>query len=169
MAGIHEAAEPQRRASRIRESVDAESFAAVATLLLPGWAPRIVSRSLGSTGHSGRIVHELWPMIASKMLTAAMAIALGLTLQGCNSTEKTTGSISVSASDGVAEAARLIRTLDISTHLQESARNYAAKQVSLGIAPKPALEQWIAEQRDRGAVIRCKSEVSSTAECIART
>jgi hypothetical protein len=92
-------------------------------------------------------------MIASKMLTAAMAIALGLTLQGCNSTEKTTGSISVSASDGVAEAARLIRTLDISTHLQESARNYAAKQVSLGIAPKPALEQWIAEQRDRGAVI----------------
>jgi hypothetical protein len=91
-------------------------------------------------------------MIASKMLTAAMAIALGLTLQGCNSTEKTTGSISVSASDGVAEAARLIRTLDISTHLQESARNYAAKQVSLGIAPKPALEQWIAEQRDRAVI-----------------
>ena len=119
--------------------------------------------------HSRRIDHELCPMIVSKMPAAAMVIACGLALQGCNSTESTTGSISVSATDGVAEAARLIRTLDISTHLQESARDYAAKQVALGIAPKPALEQWIAEQRDRGAVIRCKSEVSPTAECIART
>jgi hypothetical protein len=108
-------------------------------------------------------------MIVSNMLAAAMAIALGLALQGCNSAETTTGSISVSASDGVAETARLIRTLDISAHLQEKARDYAAKQVARGIAPKPALEQWIAEQRDRGAVIRCKSEVSPTAECIART
>jgi len=38
-----------------------------------------------------------------------------------------------------------------------------------GIAPKPALERWITAQRDRGAVIRCKAEVSATDECIART
>jgi len=58
-----------------------------------------------------------------------------------------------------------VRTLDISTHLQDSARAYAARQIARGLPPT-ALEQWIAEQRDRGAVIRCKSEIPPTAECI---
>jgi hypothetical protein len=61
------------------------------------------------------------------------------------------------------------RTLDISTHLQDSACNFVAKDTARGMTPKTALEQWIAEQRDRGAVIRCKSEIPPTAECIART
>ena len=66
------------------------------------------------------------------------------------------------------EAARLIRTLDLPAHLQESARDYASKQMARGTAPKPALEQWVAEQRDRGAMIRSRREVSATDECIAR-
>ena len=75
----------------------------------------------------------------------------------------------VSPANPEVEAARLIRTLDISTHLQDSARAHAARQIARGLPPKTALEQWIAEQRDRGAVIRCKSEIPPTAECIART
>ena len=100
--------------------------------------------------------------------TAGLLIALGLVLQGCNSVEPVaTGS--VSGVDGEAEAARLIRTLDIAAHLQDSAREYAAQQLARGITPKAALVRWIQEQRDRGAVIRCKSQVSATDECIART
>jgi hypothetical protein len=64
------------------------------------------------------------------------------------------------------EPARLIRTLDISTHLQDSARNYVAEETARGVPPKTALEQWIAEQRDRGAVIRCKSEIPPTADAL---
>jgi hypothetical protein len=102
------------------------------------------------------------------MKTAAVAFCLGLAVQGCASTE-TTGSIAVSEANWDAEAARLIRALDVPAHLQDSARDYAATQMARGTPPKPALEQWIAEQRDRGAMIRCRREVSATDECIART
>ena len=111
---------------------------------------------------------------ASRPMTAVMKVApfafcLALTLQACLSKELTTDSIAPpSPATWEAEAARLIRTLDLPAHLQESARDYAAKQMARGTAPKPALEQWIAEQRDRGAVIRCRREVSATDECIAR-
>jgi len=100
---------------------------------------------------------------------APFAFCLVLTLQACSSKELTTGSIAPpSPATWEAEAARLIRTLDLPAHLQESARDYTAKQMTRGTAPKPALEQWIAEQRDRGAMIRCRREVSATDECIAR-
>jgi hypothetical protein len=72
----------------------------------------------------------------------------------------------VSPANPEVEAARLIRTLDISTHLQDSARNYVAEETARGVPPKTALEQWIAEQRDRGAVIRCKSEIPPTADAL---
>jgi hypothetical protein len=100
--------------------------------------------------------------------TAPVAFCLALALQACASTETTTGSIAASPPNWDAEAARLIRTLDLPAHLQESARDYASKQMARGTAPKPALEQWVAEQRDRGAMIRCRREVSATDECIAR-
>jgi len=96
--------------------------------------------------------------------------ALWLALQGCNS-----GPIRVAASSPVQslnpqdEAARLIRTLDISGHLQDSARDYAVAQLARGVPPKTAVERWISEQRDGGAVIRCKAQVTATDECIART
>ena len=103
------------------------------------------------------------------MKAAPFAFCLALTLQACSSREITTGSIAPpSPATWEAEAARLIRTLDLPAHLQESARDYAAKQMARGTASKPALEQWIAEQRDRGAMIRCRREVSATDECIAR-
>ena len=79
------------------------------------------------------------------------------------------GTTTIPAAGWEAEAKRLVRTLDMSTHLQDSAREYTAEAIARGIAPKKALERWIAEQRDRGAVIRCKAEVSATDECIART
>ena len=75
----------------------------------------------------------------------------------CFSREAPEAAAAVSPVNSEVEAARLIRTLDISTHLQDSARAHAARQIALGLPPKTALEQWIAEQRDRGAVIRCKS------------
>jgi hypothetical protein len=103
------------------------------------------------------------------MKKIVFAIALGLVCQGCFSREAPEVTASISPVNPEVEAARLIRTLDISTHLQDSARVHAAKQVARGVPPKTALEQWIAEQRDRGAVIRCKSEIPPTAECIART
>src|SRR5829696_6028780 len=99
---------------------------------------------------------------ASQPMTAVMKVApfafcLALTLQACLSKELTTGSIAPpSPATWEAEAARLIRTLDLPAHLQESARDYTAKQMTRGTAPKPALEQWVAEQRDRGAMIRCR-------------
>ena len=101
------------------------------------------------------------------MRKVVFAITLGLVCQGCFSREAPEVAAAVSPANPEVEAARLIRTLDISTHLQDSARNYATK--ARGVPPKTALEQWIAEQRDRGAVIRCKSEIPPTAECIART
>jgi hypothetical protein len=103
------------------------------------------------------------------MKIVPLAFCIAVALLACSSREVTTGSIALSPATWEAEAARLIRTLDLPAHLQESARDYAAKQMARGTAPKPALEQWIAEQRDRGAMIRCRREVSATDECIART
>jgi hypothetical protein len=103
------------------------------------------------------------------MRAAALAVALGLACQGCLSRGAPESATTVPIANWEVEAARLIRTLDLPNHLQDSARAYAARQMAGGTAPKPALEQWIRDQRDRGAVIRCKPEVSATAECIART
>jgi hypothetical protein len=103
------------------------------------------------------------------MRSVAISITLALAGQGCMSRATPDETTIVPAADRQAEAKRLVRTLDMSTHLQDSAREYAAKAVARGIAPKKALELWIAEQRDRGAVTRCKAEVSPTEECIART
>ena len=103
------------------------------------------------------------------MRKVVFAITLGLVCQGCFSREAPEAAAAVSPVNPEVEAARLIRTLDISTHLQDSARAHAARQIARGLPPKTALEQWIAEQRDRGAVIRCKFEIPPTAECIART
>jgi hypothetical protein len=75
------------------------------------------------------------------MRAAAVAIALELACQGCVPRETPGGAAAVPAVNWEAEAARLIRTLDLPSHLQESARDYAAKQTARGIAPKPALEQ----------------------------
>ncbi len=100
---------------------------------------------------------------------AALAAALALAAQGCMLRSAVQEAAPVAAPDGEAEAARLIRTLDLPIHLQESARAHAARQMARGVAAKAALEQWILEQRERGAVIRCKPQVSATDECIART
>lgn len=101
-------------------------------------------------------------------LRAAIVLAVVAVCQGCASRE-TPEAATVPAANPEVEAARLIRTLDMAAHLQERARDYVAKEMVRGIAPKPALRQWILDQRDRGAVIRCKPEVSATDECIART
>jgi|GraSoiStandDraft_4_1057263.scaffolds.fasta_scaffold700067_2 hypothetical protein len=103
------------------------------------------------------------------MRKVVFAITLGLVCPGCFSREAPEVAAAVSPVNSEVEVARLVRTLDISTHLQDSARAHAARQIARGLPPKTALEQWIAEQRDRGAVIRCKSEIPPTAECIART
>ena len=66
----------------------------------------------------------------------------------CFSREAPEAAAAVSPVNSEVEAARLIRTLDISTHLQDSARAHAARQIALGLPPKTALEQWIAEQRE---------------------
>jgi hypothetical protein len=67
------------------------------------------------------------------------------------------------------EAARLIKTLELSAHLQDSARDYVAVQIARGVPARAALTRWIEQQRDRGAVIRCKPQVSATDDCVART
>jgi len=99
-----------------------------------------------------------------------VAGVLGLALQGCNPTAAPPAvSAPVQAVNPHDEAARLIKTLDLTGHLQDSARDYASAQIARGVAPRPALERWILEQRDRGAVIRCKPQVTATDECLART
>ena len=109
--------------------------------------------------------------VVRRPLWAGMvAGALGLVLQGCNPTAAPPAvSAPVQAVNPHDEAARLIKTLDLSGHQQDSARDYVAAQIARGVSPKPALERWILEQRDRGAVIRCKPQVSATDECVART
>ena len=99
-----------------------------------------------------------------------VAGVLGLALQGCNPTAAPPAvSAPVQAVNPHDEAARLIKTLDLTGHLQDAARDYVSTQIARGVAPKPALERWILEQRDRGAAIRCKPQVSATDECVART
>lgn len=102
-------------------------------------------------------------------LRAALVVALAAACQGCIARETPEAAAAAPAANPEVEAARLIRTLDMPIHLQDSARAHAAREIGRGVAPKAALRQWILDQRDRGAVIRCKSEVSATAECIART
>ena len=108
-------------------------------------------------------------VVRPRMRAAALAVALALGCQGCLPRAAPEGAAAVPVANWEAEAARLIRTLDLPSHLQESARAHATRQMARGIAPKPALEQWIVDQRDRGAVIPCKPQVSATDECIART
>src|SRR5215217_3435458 len=95
--------------------------------------------------------------VRSPMGAGVVAGALGLALQGCNSTVAppavTAPAQAVNPHD---EAARLIKTLDLSGHQQDSARNYITAQIGRGVTPKLAVERWIMEQRDRGAAIRCK-------------
>jgi hypothetical protein len=106
--------------------------------------------------------HPLW--------AGTVAGVLGLALQGCNPTAAPPAvSAPVQAVNPHDEAARLIKTLDLTGHLQDAARDYVSTQIARGVAPKPALERWILEQRDRGAVIRCKPQVTATDECLART
>ena len=103
------------------------------------------------------------------LLASVVAGVLGLALQGCNPTAAPPAvSAPVQAVNPHDEAARLIKTLDLSSHQQDSARDYVTAQIARGVAPKPAVERWIVEQRDRGAAIRCKPQVSATDECIAR-
>jgi hypothetical protein len=109
--------------------------------------------------------------VQSHLWVGVLAGGLALALPGCNATSSSGASVNPAGQtlNWHDEAARLIRTLDISNRLQDSARDYVVEQMARGLPPKRALERWIKEQRDRGAVIRCKSEVSATAECIART
>lgn len=97
------------------------------------------------------------------------ASVLALSLQGCLGTSPTPPSASGPALNPHDEAARLIRTLDLSGYLQDSARDYVATEIARGVAPRSALQRWIGEQRDRGAVIRCRPQVSATEDCVART
>jgi uncharacterized protein YfaQ (DUF2300 family) len=95
---------------------------------------------------------------------------LALALQGCNPTAAPPAvSAPVQTVNPHDEAARLIKTLDLSGHQQDSARDYVTTQIARGVAPKLAVERWILEQRDRGAAIHCKPQVSATDECVART
>ena len=104
------------------------------------------------------------------MGAGVVAGALGLVLQGCNPIAAPPAvSAPVQAVNPHDEAARLIKTLDLSGHQQDSARDYVTAQIGRGVAPKLAVERWIMEQRDRGAAIRCKPQVSATDECVART
>jgi len=100
-----------------------------------------------------------------------IASVLGLMLQGCNapSTSREPVSAPSQAVNSHDEAARLLKTLDLSNYLQDAARDYVVAQMARGVAPKAALERWILEQRERGTVIRCKPQVSATDECVART
>jgi hypothetical protein len=74
----------------------------------------------------GQLVHGFGRV--RDMRKVVFAIALGLVCQGCFSREAPEVAAAVSPVNPEVEAARLIRTLDISTHLQDSARNYAAKE-----------------------------------------
>ena len=100
-----------------------------------------------------------------------IASVLGLMLQGCNATSTSRELVSApsQAVNSHHEAARLLKTLDLSNYLQDAARDYVVAQMARGVAPKPAVERWILEQRERGTVIRCKPQVSATDECVART
>ena len=86
------------------------------------------------------------------MRKVVFAITLGLVCQGF-SRKAPEVAAAVSPVNSEVEAAQLIRTLDISTHPQDSARAHAARQIARGLPAKTALEQPMAEQRDRGAVI----------------
>src|SRR5215213_9291264 len=109
--------------------------------------------------------------VQPRLWAAALAGGLALALAACNVSSSPPASVSPAGQtlNWHDEAARLIRTLDLTGRLQDSARDFVVEQMARGIAPKPALERWITAQRDRGAVIRCKAEVSATDECIART
>jgi hypothetical protein len=99
-----------------------------------------------------------------------VASVLGLALQGCNATATPRAvTAPVQAVNPHDEAADLISTLALSSPLQNSARDYVVAQMARGVAPRPALTRWIVEQRNRGAVIRCKPQVTATDACIART
>ncbi len=109
-------------------------------------------------------------VVRHSMSAGVVAGALGLVLQGCNPTAAPPAiSAPVQTVNPHDEAARLIKTLDLSGHQQDSARDYITAQISRGVGPKLAVERWISEQRDRGAAIRCKPQVSATDECVART
>jgi hypothetical protein len=99
----------------------------------------------------------------------AVATVLSLAVQGCVDTSSGRTAAPAAAVNPHDEAARLIRSLELSGHLQDAARDYVAVQIARGIPARAALVRWIEEQRDRGAVIRCKPQVSATDECIART
>jgi hypothetical protein len=108
--------------------------------------------------------------VRSPVWAGVVAGVLGLALQGCNPTAAPPAvSAPVQAVNPHDEAARLIKTLDLSSHQQDSTRDYVTAQIGRGVAPKLAVERWILEQRDRGAAIRCKPQVSATEECVART
>lgn len=110
-------------------------------------------------------------VVRGRVWAGVIAGSLCLALQGCNSTSTPRGPVSAPSQtlNWHDEAARLIRALDLSSRLQDSARDYVITQMAQGVAPRPALERWIVEQRERGAVIRCKAQVSATNECVART
>src|SRR4051794_3173220 len=121
---------------------------------------------------AGRLGREtsMKDFVRRPLSTAVVAGVLGLALQGCNPTAAPPAvSAPVQVVSPHDEAARLIKTLDLSTYQQDSVRDYVAAQIARGVAAKPALERWILEQRDRGAAIRCKPQVSATDECVART
>ena len=72
------------------------------------------------------------------MRKVVFAIMLGLVCQGCFSREAPEAAAAVSPVNPEVEAAGLIRTLDISTHLQDSARAHAARQIARGLrCPAP--------------------------------
>ena len=98
---------------------------------------------------------------------SALAGMLGLALQGC--VESRGPAASAPALNPHDEAARLLRTLELSAHLQDAARDSVAAQIGRGVPARAAVQRWIEEQRDRGAVIRCKPQVSATDDCVART
>jgi hypothetical protein len=133
---------------------------------LPG-RTAIGSRATAEAG----IGQTMKNFVQRPLWAGVVASVLGLALQGCNATSSPRGSVSAPspALNWHDQAARLIRALDLSGRLQDAARDYVVGQMARGVAPKPALERWIAEQRERGAVIRCKPEVSATDECVART
>src|SRR4051794_7729806 len=109
--------------------------------------------------------HFVQRPIGALMAAGVLAFAL----QGCNATAAPPATSAPVYANPHDEAARLIKTIDLTGHLQDAARDYVSTQIARGVASKPALERWILEQRDRGAVIRCKPQVTATDECLART
>src|SRR3954454_17818834 len=84
------------------------------------------------------------------MGAGVVAGVLGLALQGCNPTAAPLAvSAPVQAVNPHDEAARLIKTLELSGHRQGSARDYATGKIAGGVSPKLALEREILEERDR--------------------